>query len=213
MIRTEAGSVPLVYLDPGHNAVMKPGNCGAEYNGMQEQAINWTIAQMVRGMFGKDPKSVLLTKKKPFQILTLKERAQIANKADADMLVSIHCNAHVDEETEKPIPGTQGIETFHFPGSKDGKLCAEQFQSKMIEATGANDRGIKEQDFKVLRKTKMVAVLVELGFLTSPVESSLLKTVAYQNVLAEALVQGIVESLKVLGKVPTLNKIKIIGER
>ena len=213
MLEYRGNKIPLVYIDPGHDAVDVPGNCGAQYNGCSEQAINWTVAKLIKSRFGKNSRSVILTRRKPFDIVGLKERAKMANKAGADLFLSIHCNAHVNLETKETIPKTKGIETFYMDGSEEGRRAAEQVQKKLIEYTGANDRGVKANNFMVLRKTAMPAVLTELGFLTNPTESSLLQSAGYQNLVADALVQGVVEALRAIGKVPTISSLHLPGGR
>lgn len=53
------------------------------------------------------------------------------------------------------------------------------------------DRGVKQAPFRVLMGASMPAVLVELGFLSTPAEEELLRTPAYRAGLADALVRAI----------------------
>ena len=68
---------------------------------------------------------------------------------------------------------------------------ANAIQSSLINATGAQNQGVKRQTFAVLRETTAPAVLLELGFLSNPQEAARLNTSAYQETLANAIVAGI----------------------
>jgi N-acetylmuramoyl-L-alanine amidase len=54
-----------------------------------------------------------------------------------------------------------------------------------------HDHGVREAPFYVLMGAKMPAVLVELGYLSNPVERKRLESAAYRKRLAQGLVQGI----------------------
>jgi N-acetylmuramoyl-L-alanine amidase len=66
-----------------------------------------------------------------------------------------------------------------------------KLQSKLISATGAKNRGVKQANFYVLRGAFMPAVLLELGFLTNKKEEKKLSNPSYQDKLVDALYQGI----------------------
>ena len=68
---------------------------------------------------------------------------------------------------------------------------ANAIQSSLINATGAQNQGVKRQTFAVLRETTAPAVLLELGFLSNPQEAARLNTSAYQETLANAIVAGL----------------------
>ncbi len=72
---------------------------------------------------------------------------------------------------------------------------AEAVQRHMVEATGARDRGVRTNLFYVIRTARIPAVLVELGFVSNAEEGPKLATDSYQNTLAQALADGIMEFL------------------
>jgi len=61
----------------------------------------------------------------------------------------------------------------------------------LVKATKRNDRGIKTANFAVLRETSMPAILVECGFMTNKEEAALLKSDAYRQTCASAIVRGL----------------------
>ena len=71
----------------------------------------------------------------------------------------------------------------------------------MVTATGAKDRGVKQNVFYVISTARIPAILVEVGFLNNSLEGPKLRTYGYQNTLALALAEGIVEFLENAGTV------------
>jgi len=68
---------------------------------------------------------------------------------------------------------------------------AFKLQMNMCAGTKSNDRGIKQANFYVLRGAFMPAVLVEMGFISHPVEESFLVNKQYQERLARTIFEGI----------------------
>ena len=114
----------------------------------------------------------------------LSERAQIANAAQAELFVSIHCNALDRNDYE-------GIFTYYYPNSTRGEALAKQVQAGVVTATGGIGRGTPSANFQVLRETTMPAVLVETGFMSCPAELARLCDASYQQKLAIGIANGI----------------------
>lgn len=72
---------------------------------------------------------------------------------------------------------------------------AQTVQRHMVSATGAKDRGVRANLFYVIRTARIPAVLVEIGFVSNPEEGQKLATDSYQQKLAEALADGVLEFL------------------
>lgn len=80
----------VVVLDAGHGG-HDPGNMG---NGYKEKEIALNIILEVGRQLEKDPKIKVIYTRKTDVFVTLRGRAEIANNADADLFVSVHCNSH-----------------------------------------------------------------------------------------------------------------------
>jgi len=81
----------------------------------------------------------------------------------------------------------KGIETWYYLAEKKAQI----FQNNLIKYTKTKSRGIKKGNFYVLRKTKMPAVLVEIGFLTNLTERNKLIKPDYQWKIVNALQESI----------------------
>jgi len=90
----------IVVLDAGHGG-KDPGNLGSGY---KEKDIALKIVLSVGKELEKKEDIKVIYTRKSDKFLELHERARIANKADADLFVSIHCNSHNSK--------ANGTETF-----------------------------------------------------------------------------------------------------
>lgn len=173
----------LVVLDPGHGG----SDPGATY-GKDEKWYNLDIALRLEKLLKERGVNVRLTRTTDV-FVGLDERAEMANEWGADVFISIHHNALM-----KAMHGTM---TFYYPTSYKGKEYATIIHNDLIKNLGSNDLGIKSANFVVLKKTKMPAVLVEIGCLTNDEELAKLNTEEYRQKAAESLCESI---LKILSK-------------
>ncbi len=80
----------VVVLDAGHGG-HDPGNRG---NGLFEKTIALDIILKTGQILERNPNVKVIYTRKKDVFVDLFERGQIANKAKADLFVSVHCNAH-----------------------------------------------------------------------------------------------------------------------
>jgi N-acetylmuramoyl-L-alanine amidase len=73
----------------------------------------------------------------------------------------------------------------------ESSRLAHALQAKLVAATGAENRGVKQAPFLVLAGARMPAVLVEVGFVSHEAESRRLADPEYQERIAGAIAQGI----------------------
>jgi N-acetylmuramoyl-L-alanine amidase len=83
--------------------------------------------------------------------------------------------------------------------------CADFVQTKMINASKRNDRGVRQAGFLVLRATSMPSILIELGFISNKDEEKYLNNNENQVKLATAIFNGIKEYKHELDKKSGLN--------
>jgi N-acetylmuramoyl-L-alanine amidase len=76
------------------------------------------------------------------------------------------------------------------------RQLASYVQSEMIRQTGAINRGVKSAPFWVIRKPRIPAILIELGFAGNPSEGAALATQSYRQRLALAIAGGISKFLR-----------------
>lgn len=138
---------------------------GAVYKGRKESMDNLDIGMRVAERAGKANLEIGEIRTLDMD-LSLRERVDFANRGSYDYFISFHRNAFKAELAN-------GAESFIHPGaSPKARKLAEQIQKGLV-ACGFRDRGVKTADFYVLRKTKMPAVLIEIGFIDNSGDNNL----------------------------------------
>jgi N-acetylmuramoyl-L-alanine amidase len=99
--------------------------------------------------------------------------------------------------TQEALQIAQGIEGDIFRETQlaYSRSLAELVQGKMVAATGAKDRGVRQNSFYVIRNARSPSILIETGFVSNPDEGSRLATDSYQDTLARAIAEGIAQFL------------------
>jgi N-acetylmuramoyl-L-alanine amidase len=120
--------------------------------------------------------------------IPLQERAAIANRLKADAFISIHCNSCEAPDT---LCGTSVY--YDHPHSE---RFAELVQGELIASLGTADKGVRNANFAVIRRTKGPGVLVETAFINHQDDRAGLQHPKFRERTARAIVQGLVEYLK-----------------
>lgn len=167
-------------LDPGHSGNPDSGAVGP--TGLRESDVNMDIANILAGFLTADGYEVILTREGDDpRSDDLAYRTDMANWSNADLYLSIHCNAVEN-------PQARGTETYHYTmGSWNSKKFAQFCQTELIAALGLNDRGVKAANYFVLRETNMPACLVEIAFISNPDEEEMLRQQEVKTRAAMAL--------------------------
>lgn len=84
-----------------------------------------------------------------------------------------------------------GIETYYYRDSSKSKQLATKIHNRLIKGTDLKNRGVKGSGFYVLKYTKMIASLLECGFMSNHTEANLMLNIAYQQECARECTQGI----------------------
>lgn len=179
-----------IMLDAGHGG----RDPGAVYNGRQEKddslALTLAIGELLQER-GVDVLYTLTTDvyESPYQ------KAMEANAAGADFFISIHRNSSPEANTYS------GVESLVY--NKSGiKLEMAENINEQLEAVGFVNLGVKERPgLVVLRRTRMPAVLVEVGFINSDTDNMLFDN--NFNDIALGIAEGILDTLQMNGDVPT----------
>lgn len=131
----------------------------------------------------------VLTREKD-EYISLYQRSAIANIEIPNLFVSIHCDAFHKETVS-------GMSVhIHPKASNNSNVAARQVEKQLKTQFPQHfHRGIKRDDFHVLRETKCPAVLVECEFLSNPETRNFLKEAENQRRLARAIKTGIVNYL------------------
>jgi len=184
-----------VCIDPGHGGT-QPGAVGP--GGTMEKYITLSVALKLRDLLKSRGIDVIMTRETDKDVRTAKQpnelqaRCDVANKAGADYFVSIHCNASDD-------PKAHGTETWFSAKDNKSQVLANNIQRELVKQIQRANRGVKIGNYYVTNSTKMPAVLVELAFISNPVEEQLLRNDEFKRKCALGIANGI---LVTIGKEP-----------
>lgn len=169
-----------IFINPGHCVGSDSGAIGF-----------WTTEAEVALKIGKQVEKYLQAVGYTTKLLQFDGLAKIvdeSNRWQADLFISIHCNA---------FNGTaSGTETIYFEFSTEGKKLATTIQQQIITSLGTVDRGIKTKiaggyDAYVVKYTDCPAVLIETAFIDNFDDNNLL--VKRTDDFARAIARGITD--------------------
>lgn len=161
----KANDTYTVCVDAGHGG-SDVGAVGLD--GSYEKDDNLRLALKVKEALEKSGVNVIMTRSDDSDT-QLDSRSVIANKAKADLFVSLHRNSTVKANT------TKGIEIWiHSSGSERSYAAADDILSSLEKVGISDNRGVRigtqgdsDDDYAVIRDTDMTSMIIEMGFMTS----------------------------------------------
>lgn len=182
--RARQGQLTVV-IDPGHGG-RDPGAVGI--GGLREKDINITVSRRIQRSLQDRGINAILTRSDDREI-DLDPRVDFAERANADVFVSIHSNA-----ISLSRPDVNGLETYYY---SSGFRLAQTIHNAVLQRTDLRDRGVRRARFYVLVNTSMPAVLVETGFVTGREDAARFRNPAEVNKIADGITAGILQYLNV----------------
>ncbi|MFP7311450.1 N-acetylmuramoyl-L-alanine amidase [Bacillus safensis] len=170
-----------IFIDPGHGAQ----DAGAIGNGLLEKNINLEVALKLQSRLNQAGALIVMSRTSD-TFDSLQTRVNKGAQASADIFISIHANANDNS-------GANGTETYYdttYAATNSIKL-AQQVQPRMVSALGTKDRGVKTAGFYVIKYSRMPSILLETGFVTSPIDASILKSTTAKDRLASGIATGV----------------------
>lgn len=179
-----------VVVDAGHGG-SDPG--ASSINSKPEKDFTLPVANKVYKLLQQEPSIRTLMTRTDDTYPTLDERVELANSTNADLFLSIHGNSFK--------PTLTGTETYYT--RTDSIPFANVMHKWLVQATGFDDRGVREANYKVTRETTMPAVLMEVGYLSNAGDEAQMYSEPFQDRVAAAIVNGIKEQLRISGSSAT----------
>lgn len=184
----------IVLIDPGHGGF--DGGAVAD-DGTTEKHINLAVAQYLRDLLYVCGVAVEMTRESDVG-LEEDSSAAIREKKVSDMhrrltmynevslVISLHQNHF-------PISKYSGTQLFYSANHSQSAILAQHIRASVIDwVQPQNTRELKQatDGIYLLHHTTTPSVLVECGFLSNPTERDKLKTPAYQQQMAFAIMAG-----------------------
>jgi N-acetylmuramoyl-L-alanine amidase len=176
-----------IVVDPGHGG----DDAGtvhhdAERGDVTEAQLNWDLAARLEGRLTALGVRTWLTRG-PQNGSTEEQRAHLANEVGADLVISLHVDGFVS-------PRANGLAVYYYgarESSTIGERLADLVQRELVARTGMLNGHIHAKTWALLRMTRMPAVRVELGYLTSPLDRVRLTDPLFRDTVAEGLLVAV----------------------
>jgi N-acetylmuramoyl-L-alanine amidase len=196
---------PVVCIDPGHPSETSAGN--VVQNGTTEVHIVWQVGLKLQALLEAEGIKVVMTKSKESQVVTNKARAMTANKANAAVMIRLHCDASTDTGYAVYSPDRQGtVEGVTGPSEAviaQSKIAADAVHQGIASVLNGvlKDGGVRG-DSKTFVGSKqgaltgsifseVPAVLIEMVVLSNQNDAEFIKTEEGQMKMAKAIAEGI----------------------
>ena len=175
----------IIVLDPGHGG-KDPGATSGSY---QEKQVALAVANVVKQKLEKDGAIVYMTRIGD-SYPTLADRVAFADKHYAEMFISIHNNSSTSSSAH-------GTETYYSISANDNEkednALATYVNSQIVKNAQMFNRGVKREDFYVIRHSVYPSILVELGFISNTEDRNKLVSSQYTQIFGDSIYKGIVE--------------------
>ena len=182
-------------LSPGSN-VMKikdGGGASGVVTGIPEYKIAMRVAKELNEKLTAKGYNSVMTKTDENLSLGNVERAEIGNKANADLVIRLHCDSF-DNASAKgasiliPKGVNENTKAIAASSEKYGKILLDTYCSKM----NIKNRGlIYSEDMTGFNWSKVPVVLIEMGFLSNPDEDNMMSESSFPEKSATAISEGI----------------------
>lgn len=204
----------VVAIDPGHQArantepepigpgstqtkAKTAGGATGVVTGKPEYAINLAISLKLRAYLQGKGVSVVMTRMTNDVDLSNVQRAQIANRANADVAVRIHADSSTNQTMEGIRTLYPAMNAWTTPIYSQSNLAATLVQQRAAAASHEKNLGTTPRDdLTGFNWSKVPAVLVETGFLSNPADDRLLNNSASQQLIAKGIGEGVMEYLR-----------------
>lgn len=201
-----AASGPLagvkIAIDPGHGGQAGqtysglPGDPGAVgLNGLREADCVLAIGMRLRDLLAAQGATVYMTRDKD-AFVSLSGRTTLANSLAVDRFISIHQNANTNR-----TPNYTGSHVYTSASQRSIDLAAkavselDTYHRIGVVSTNIGVRGVRADNFYVVRETVMPAQLIENSFISNVTEEERLRRVEHLHAAADAIYRGLMTHL------------------
>ncbi len=187
----------IVVIDAGHGG-KDPGAPGCDGKTWEDD-INLDIVLHLKELLDNDPDIKAFYTRTASTYPSLDDRVALANGVDADLFISVHCNASTSKEgngTEALYSTTQGLGNG-FNSESLARLCV----ANLASALGTKLRGIVSgDDIRIIRNSKVPVTLLEVCFISNKNDLKLIKDENNRKNAAKAIYDSIHAAYEYLEK-------------
>lgn len=204
-----SGFTQTICIDPGHISDASPG-CRGKH--ITEVHANWVIANLLKRNLLHHGYKVVMTKRSEGEVVSNKERAEIANRVHAALFIRLHCDSgsgtgyaiYVPTHIGRLKNGIKGPSSLVI---KESEMVASRFHRGFHFGIGnlLRDNGVKGDDKTYIGSkqgaltgsiySKVPVILIEMLVLTNPHDEEIMLNPKDRNRIAAALCAGIISAI------------------
>ena len=182
----------VIVVDAGHGGRAP----GAVKKGVLEKDLNLGVIKAIKELFdGEENIKVYYTRLGDTNP-SLSKRVGLANKAKADLFISIHHNSSASGK----FNDTNGTMVLYNEADKSeysSKHFAEICIKNVMEAAGSNRRGLKKGNYvQIVRNSQVPVALIEVGYMTNLAELEKIQTPEYQKLVAQGVYNAVMQAFE-----------------
>ena len=173
-----------ILLDPGHGG---PDSGASGPTGYHEKQVTLIMAKLVRDQLLARGATVYMTREEDKDV-TLEQRVAMIDKIKPAIAISIHYNSLPDEGDAQ---NTQGFGAFWY--NAQAHSLAVFMHNYVVKKLGRSSYGVFWDNLALTRPTTAPSVLLEVGFMSNPVEFEWVTNPQEQPKMANAIAEGIAQ--------------------
>lgn len=172
----------VIIIDPGHGGV----DTGAPGPGhLNEKDAVLAMSLYLRDMLISAGAEVIMTRSADVAI-NLYDRPERIDRFNADLFISVHCNAHAPNAPATEIRGLMILYNYAH-----NEMLADIMLQTMAEETELPAFRTWRRNIAVIRHPQIPSVLVEAGYMMHPHDNFYILHPAGQRDLARAMMEGL----------------------
>jgi N-acetylmuramoyl-L-alanine amidase len=177
----------IVVLDAGHGG----NDPGASGNGLIEKDLTLAMLLKASEIFEQQGDIKCYVTRDSDFYPSFDSRTNLGNQV-GDAFISIHINSAGNNTA------AAGTETYSLNANDQGNgltsyMLAEKILNNLLSNMGTTNRGVKSENWIVLRQSKIPATLIEIGFITNSGDASIMGSASGQEKVAKAIVDAVTE--------------------
>lgn len=157
-----------------------------------EHVVNLEAAMILKDLLVQKNYNVIMTRETADVNISNAERAEIANNANANITIRIHCDSINDSGKTGatilvPAKNSQYTKNIYCESNKYAEILKKSLQNNNIKVNGVFERN----DITGFNWSKVPVIILEMGFMSNYNEDKMLSDPNYQKLLMESVSESI----------------------
>ena len=167
-----------------------------------EHVVNLEAAMILKELLIQKNYNVIMTRETEDVNISNAERAEIANNANANITIRIHCDSINDGGKTGAtilVPSKDGQHTknIYCESNRYAEILKQKLQDNNVKVNGIFERS----DITGFNWSRVPVVILEMGFMSNYNEDKMLSDPSYQKLLMECVSQSVDKYCEELSKV------------